>query len=131
LRWTVLRKVKANKLKILTLYRHKGLICQVTVQYRIMRLLFMNLFFYFFIFFNTNQHKNIFIFFTFYITSIIFYYYSNKKFTTIQIFFTFLYNFLFYFISHRHFLLILTIIIHYSILFIFLPNKPKNFFIGL
>jgi hypothetical protein len=71
-----------------------------------------------FIFFNNNQYQNIFIFFTFYITSIIFYYYSNKK---IQIFLLFYTN-SFYFISHHHFLLILKLTIHYSVLYVSLPN---------
>jgi hypothetical protein len=72
-----------------------------------------------FIFSTTNQHQNILTFFTFYITSIIFITIQIKKFTIIQNFFTFLYNFfiLFYFISHHHFILISKLTTHYSVLF--------------
>jgi len=76
----------------------------ITVQYYL-----WVFFIYFFIFFTTNQHQNILIFFTFYITSIIFYYYSNKKiYYKTKIFHLF--------ISRHHFLLILKLTTHYTVL---------------
>jgi hypothetical protein len=70
-----------------------------TIHYIFFFFIFFFYFFHFFIFSNNNSHQNILTFFTFYITQIIFYYYLNKKFTKIQIFFTFLYKFFLFYIT--------------------------------